>query len=124
MKRILRSPLAVLAASAVVGTLLSFAAPATAGEFDSGDCADGGYVRSGTVNNPNAAPTAVDDTASVVEGSAVTIDVLANDTDPDANDHLYVVNTSTPDDGYTCIVGNEVVYESYGDGNTDRKSVV
>ncbi len=115
MKRNLRPGLAVLASAAVVGTALSFGAPATADSLD-GSCSDGGYVRNGTINSPNHAPTAVDDTANVSDGSSVTIDVLANDTDPDEGDHKFVVSTSDPADGYTCIIDNKVVYYSYGDG--------
>lgn len=115
MKRNLRPGLAVLASAAVVGTALSFGAPATADQLD-GSCSDGGYVRNGTINSPNHAPTAVDDTADAPDGGSVTIDVLANDTDPDEGDHKFVVSTSDPADGYTCIVDNKVVYYSYGDG--------
>ena len=48
-----------------------------------------------TINGANDAPTAVSDTASTVKNTAVVIDVLGNDTDPDINDSLTVVDTSS-----------------------------
>ncbi len=44
----------------------------------------------------NTAPTAVDDTATVQPGGTVTIDVLANDTDPDVGDTLAVTEVTDP----------------------------
>jgi cytochrome oxidase Cu insertion factor (SCO1/SenC/PrrC family) len=53
-----------------------------------------------TVNPVNDAPTAVNDTASVNEGSSVVIDLSGNDTDPDnALDLGSIVITSGPTNG-------------------------
>jgi Big-like domain-containing protein len=52
-----------------------------------------------TVNAPpNTAPTAVDDAATTPEGTAVTINVVANDTDPDGNS-LTVTAVTQPGHG-------------------------
>ncbi|MDO4896013.1 MAG: Ig-like domain-containing protein, partial [Moraxella sp.] len=59
------------------------------------------------VNNP---PTAQDDVAAVEYQTATTIDVLANDTDPD-NDPLTITDASVPaNQGTVAIVGNELVF--------------
>ncbi|HHX91968.1 MAG TPA: cadherin-like domain-containing protein [Paracoccus sp.] len=47
---------------------------------------------------PNRSPVAVDDSASVVRGGVVVVDVLANDSDPD-NDALTVSILTGPDHG-------------------------
>ena len=59
----------------------------------------------------NNAPTAVDDSASTPEGSAVTIDVLINDADPDG-DSLSVSSLTQPPNGSVVMNGDEktVVY--------------
>ncbi len=62
-----------------------------------------------TVSNVNVAPVANDDTASTVEGAAVTIDVLTNDTDPDG-DALTIEIVGAPDDGTAEVQGSSVVY--------------
>ena len=60
---------------------------------------------------PNRPPLANPDTASVVTGASATIDVVANDIDPDG-DPLVVVATGTPDLGGRAVVaGNQVRYE-------------
>ena len=61
------------------------------------------------VNNVNDAPDAVDDTFSTREETAITIDVLANDTDPDG-DALRITGTSTATNGTVQIVDNKIVY--------------
>ncbi|MHA2743451.1 Ig-like domain-containing protein, partial [Vibrio harveyi] len=48
-----------------------------------------------TVNPVNDAPAAVNDVVSTDEDTAVTIDVLANDSDPE-NDQLTITNASVP----------------------------
>ncbi len=58
------------------------------------------------VNNP---PVAVDDTASVGEGSTISIDVLANDTDDDL-DPLSIDSVETPAQGSVSIVGDTLSY--------------
>lgn len=60
---------------------------------------------------PNVAPVAVADTASVAEDAAVTVDVLANDTDTNAGDTKTLVSVSATAKGATVqIVGGKVVY--------------
>ncbi len=51
-----------------------------------------------TVSLPNAAPLAVDDAATAESGSPVTLDVLANDSDPDGGP-LTLVRLSVPEHG-------------------------
>ena len=58
----------------------------------------------------NSAPTALDDTATTDEDTAIDIDVLANDTDPDG-DALAVTQVSDPPNGTASInVGGTVRY--------------
>jgi len=57
----------------------------------------------------NAAPTAVDDTASTAEDSATNISVLNNDTDPNSQT-LSVTSVSTPTHGSTSTNGTTVTY--------------
>lgn len=62
------------------------------------------------VTNVDEAPEAVDDTASATEdGSAVTIDVLANDSDPE-DMQLTLTSVTQPDNGRAAIVGTNVEY--------------
>lgn len=70
-----------------------------------------------TINGANDAPEANADSATTDEDTAVTIDVLANDTDPDANDSLTVVSASDGDNGSVAIVNNELVYTPNADFN-------
>jgi len=59
----------------------------------------------------NGKPTAVADTANVSEDQSVTIDVLANDTDPNVGDTKSIVSVSATAKGATVeIVGGQVVY--------------
>jgi hypothetical protein len=57
----------------------------------------------------NAPPTANDDTATTSRGVPVTIDVLANDSDPDADD-LAVSGTTTPGHGTVRVSAGAVTY--------------
>jgi hypothetical protein len=62
-------------------------------------------------DEPNAAPVAADDTASVAQNGSVSIDVLANDTDDDG-DALTVENVSAPGHGSATVEpSGEVLYE-------------
>lgn len=64
----------------------------------------------------NAAPTAHADTASVNEDATVVIDVLANDTDPDAFDQLVLVSVSSTAKGASVsIVDGKVAYTADAD---------
>ncbi|MFP3913961.1 MAG: Ig-like domain-containing protein, partial [Actinomycetota bacterium] len=56
----------------------------------------------------NSAPVAADDSASTVADSAVTIDVLANDSDADG-DALSVVDVTQPSTGSVVVNGDETV---------------
>src|SRR5439155_20431120 len=63
-----------------------------------------------TVNRVNHAPVANDDSASTPQNTAVTVSVLANDTDSD-NDLLTVTGASTPAHGSTVVnAGATVTY--------------
>ncbi len=58
-----------------------------------------------TVTTTNAAPTAADDTGSAGAGTTVTINVLANDSDPEG-DTLTVANLTQPAAGTGSVVSN------------------
>ncbi|HEX5121880.1 MAG TPA: Ig-like domain-containing protein [Rhodanobacteraceae bacterium] len=58
---------------------------------------------------PNRPPVAVNDTATTTIATPVTINVIANDSDPDG-DPLTVQSVTTPTVGTAAIVNNEVVY--------------
>lgn len=88
----------------------------------------------GATNSP---PVAVDDTATTSENTAVTVDVLANDSDPDG-DSLTVTGVTQPAHGTAAVNGNKTVYtpatdyvgtDSYtytisdGNGGTDTATV-
>jgi len=60
---------------------------------------------------PNSIPVANDDSATVVAGSSLTIDVLENDTDSD-NDSLTVTNLTQPSLGMVFISNNQVLFEA------------
>ncbi len=63
-----------------------------------------------TITDVNRAPVAVDDNASTVHDSAVTVDVLANDSDADG-DTLTVAGVSAPANGTVAVnVNNTVSY--------------
>ena len=62
-----------------------------------------------TVTNVNEPPEAKDDEAATDEDQAVTVDVLANDTDPDG-DRLRVESSSAPAHGTTAVAGSAVRY--------------
>ncbi|AFY58916.1 hypothetical protein Riv7116_6589 [Rivularia sp. PCC 7116] len=62
-----------------------------------------------TVNNVNNIPLAANDSASTNEDTAVSINVLANDSDADG-DNLNIASVSSPNNGTTAIVDNEIVY--------------
>ncbi|MGR5122122.1 Ig-like domain-containing protein, partial [Vibrio harveyi] len=72
-----------------------------------------------TVNPVNDAPVAVDDTVTTDEDTAVTIDVLANDRDPE-NDQLTITNASVPaEQGTVTIVGGKLVFTPAENFNGD-----
>ena len=57
----------------------------------------------------NAAPKAVDDTATTTQGTAVDIKVLANDTDADEDDELSVASVTSPAHGTAVVAANGTV---------------
>jgi VCBS repeat-containing protein len=63
-----------------------------------------------TVNPVNDAPTAVADTATTNEDTAVTINVLANDTDIDADDSKSIDTVTQGANGSVAVSGGNVVY--------------
>jgi len=65
-----------------------------------------------TVNGlggPNQAPTATNDSATTTQGSAVTIDVLANDADPNG-DALSISIDGLPTNGTATVENGKIVY--------------
>ena len=69
-----------------------------------------------TVNDVNGTPVGTDDTATTDEDTAVTIDVLANDTDPDS-DPLTVSDVTQPTNGAVTNNGGDVTYTPDPDYN-------
>lgn len=73
-----------------------------------------------TVTSQNEAPTARDDTAMTQSGSAVTIDVLANDSDGDLQDTLRIESVTQPENGTVTFTASAVTYTPNGGfGGTD-----
>ena len=73
-----------------------------------------------TVTPVNDRPNAVDDSATTRQGRAVTISVLANDTDVDG-DSLTIAFVDNPHHGTAVIAGNAVTYTPDADfSGTDR----
>ena len=69
---------------------------------------------------PNRPPVAVDDTATTAFAQPVTINVLANDSDPD-HDPLLISGVSPPANGTATVAGNAVTYTpAAGFSGTDR----
>lgn len=72
----------------------------------------------------NAPPLAQNDAATVTEGGSVTIDVLANDSDP-TNDALAITGFTQPAKGSVTLVDGKLVFdasagfESLGDGESE-----
>ena len=71
-----------------------------------------------TVTVSNTAPVAFADTGSTLKDVAVTIDVLANDTDADGSDTHTVTNLSTPSNGTASVNGDNTVLYTPGSGFT------
>lgn len=62
-----------------------------------------------TVANVNDIPSSANDSVTTNEDTAVSINVLANDSDADG-DNLNIASVSSPNNGITAIVDNEIVY--------------
>ncbi len=70
------------------------------------------------VNAVSDEPVAMDDTAETDEDTPVTIDVLANDTDPDGDETLFISDASVPEEqGTVEIVDGELVFTPADDFN-------
>lgn len=91
-----------LLAAGLVGT-----APASAAVPASLMCA-GSIAPQTSGPVPSAPPVAVADGARAVAGLGVTIDPLANDTDPDG-DELFIAGLGMPRRGYACINGDGTI---------------
>lgn len=72
-----------------------------------------------TINGANDAPEATADAATTDEDNAVTINVLANDTDPDANDTQTLASAANGVNGAVEIINNELVYTPNANFNGD-----
>ena len=84
--------------------------------FEDGNTLDFSQIETVLMDDDNEAPVAEPDTAVVDEDNSVTIDVLANDQDPDG-DPLTLVSVSDPVNGTAAIVGGEIVYTPDPDFN-------
>ena len=68
------------------------------------------------LNDVNEAANLLDDTAAVNENGSVTVDVLANDSDPDAGDHINLDQASiTSGNGQVSIVDGKLVFDANGE---------
>lgn len=82
-----------------------------------------------TVRGANDAPEPQDDTGAVTVGSTSSIDVLANDTDPDG-DQLTILGVQAPAKGSADVLDGEVVFDPGDDfallplGETEEVTVV
>lgn len=82
------------------------------------------YATSNTVTiNPPTRPDAIDDSATALKNTCVTISVLDNDTDPNS-DSLTITEVSIPPHGSATISGNKILYcpETNWCSNTDTDS--
>ncbi len=64
----------------------------------------------GVVDAVNDAPLAVDDARGTLEDTPITVDVLANDSDPDTGDTLSVTAVGTPSNGAVTTDGATVTF--------------
>ncbi|XXJ20623.1 VCBS domain-containing protein [Desulfovibrio caledoniensis] len=81
-----------------------------------GSSEDGFYIQS--ISGQVTDYSSTDGAIVVAEDSSITIDVLANDTDPDLpNDHLSITGLGDPAHGSVAIVNGEVVYTPDADYN-------
>src|SRR4029079_17027665 len=70
------------------------------------------YTITVTVHGTNDAPVAVADSAAITENQAVTVDVLANDTDVDAGHSFTLVSAAAPSGkGNASVVGNQLQFD-------------
>jgi outer membrane protein OmpA-like peptidoglycan-associated protein len=60
----------------------------------------------------NQAPTARNDAYTLATGSTNALDVMGNDSDPDTNDTIRLVNVTAPQHGQVSIEGRQVIYRA------------
>ncbi len=72
-----------------------------------------------TINGRNDGPTAVDDAGAVGEDATTTIDLLANDSDPDASDELKLVEINGIAAGGTITLASGALLTINGNGTVD-----
>jgi hypothetical protein len=84
------------------------------GVFGTGAPTSNGFVARVSYGPPNQPPDAVDDAATTDEDTSVTIDVLLNDTDPDA-DSLTIASVTQAANGSVTFDGDSVVYTPNAD---------
>lgn len=60
----------------------------------------------------NQAPTALNDTYTLESGSTTALDVMGNDSDPDKNDNITLVQVTPPTHGQVSIDGRQVIYRA------------
>jgi PKD repeat protein len=75
---------------------------------DNGGLTDTDSVTISVTENVNEPPTAVDDSASTLEDTAVTIDVCANDSDPDG-DEISVISVQCSENGNAAINNDSTI---------------
>lgn len=69
-----------------------------------------------TISGVNDAPDAIDDSATTDEDSVVTIDAIANDTDPDTSDDLLIIGFDQPAKGSVTLNSqNQLVFDPGSD---------
>lgn len=74
-------------------------------------CDSGAYQVSVDTSGPgNAAPLANPDVTAVNLGKSAIIDVVKNDSDPDAGDSLQVISVSAPTVGEITVEGGKIIY--------------
>ena len=70
----------------------------------------GAYERTTIKNNNNTPPVAVNDSVTTDKNSAVTIDVLMNDTDADSGDSLSIHSVTQAENGSVTTNGTNITY--------------
>ncbi|MGE4108506.1 MAG: Ig-like domain-containing protein [Bacteriovoracia bacterium] len=107
--------------AAISGSQVSYLAPATPNvsttfTYVASDGRGGTATGTVTVNisaNPNRPPVAQNDASTVVYGQSVSVQVLANDSDPDG-DSLTISSATNPSRGTISISGMNIVYTPSG----------
>jgi hypothetical protein len=79
---------------------------------------DSATVTVAVAAKPNGAPNAVDDQMSTAYGTPVSVDVLANDTDPE-NDSFFITSVTSSTGATVQVVNGRVEYTPKSDFNTE-----